>query len=122
MNPGHTPELPDFARHGNFSIMTALDLANSAYSDSSPPSGASAPIRALWFAKAGQWETAHDLCQEIDGSAGSWIHAYLHRVEGDHPNAAYWYSRAGKPTPSRSLNLDDEWLQMSGELLSVHTS
>ena len=97
--------------------MTALDLATSATSDISPPAGITNPIRALWLAKAGQWEAAHDLCQEIKGSEGAWIHAYLHRGEGDYPNAAYWYSRAGKPTPSQACDLHEEWLQITGELL-----
>ncbi|MEO5916358.1 MAG: hypothetical protein ABIS50_19130 [Luteolibacter sp.] len=97
--------------------MTAQDLARSAASDASPPAGLSTTARALWFAKAGQWDAAHDLCQEITGSAGSWIHAYLHREEGDHSNAAYWYSRAGKPVPASTMSLADEWLQITGELI-----
>ena len=73
--------------------------------------------RALWLAKAGQWDAAHDLCQDVQGMAGSWIHAYLHREEGDLSNAAYWYARAGKPVPERSLSLADEWMGIAGELL-----
>ena len=68
--------------------MTAAELAHSATSDASPPAGLSTVARTLWFAKAGEWDTAHDLCQEISGSAGSWIHAYLHREEGDFSNAS----------------------------------
>ena len=97
--------------------MTAQDLARSAASDASPPAGLSVSARALWFAKAGKWDAAHDLCQEINGSAGSWIHAYLHREEGDLSNAAYWYSRAGKPVPAPDLTLDNEWLEIAGELV-----
>jgi len=97
--------------------MTAMDLARSAASESSPPSGLSTAARALWLAKAGQWDAAHDLCQEIQGTAGSWIHAYLHREEGDTSNAAYWYSRAGKPVPAATVSLADEWLEIAGEFL-----
>ena len=97
--------------------MTAQDLARSAATDDTPPAGLSISALALWFAKAGKWDAAHDLCQEINGSAGSWIHAYLHREEGDHSNAAYWYSRAGKPVPAPDLTLDSEWLEIAGELV-----
>ncbi|MES2657420.1 MAG: hypothetical protein V4689_02320 [Verrucomicrobiota bacterium] len=97
--------------------MTAMDLARSAASDASPPAGISVSANALWFAKAGKWDAAHDLCQDIPGSAGSWIHAYLHREEGDLSNAAYWYSRAGKPVPASTVSLADEWLAIAGDLL-----
>lgn len=97
--------------------MTAAELARSAAADDSPPAGLSISARALWLAKAGKWDAAHDLCQEIPGSAGSWIHAYLHREEGDQSNAAYWYSRAGKPVPARGLTVDGEWLEIAGELV-----
>lgn len=97
--------------------MTALDLARSAASDISPPAGISATAQALWFAKAGQWDAAHDLCQNIPGNAGSWIHAYLHREEGDASNAAYWYARAGKPMPAPTVSLADEWIAIAGNLI-----
>jgi hypothetical protein len=96
--------------------MTAADLARSAITDSQPPAGLTPALRALWLAKAGQWDAAHDLCQEIPGTPGSWIHAWLHREEGDLGNAAYWYSRAGKPVPARSLSLADEWVEIATAL------
>ena len=99
--------------------MTALDLARSATSDASPPVGLSTAARTLWFAKAGRWDTAHDLCQDIKGGAGSWIHAYLHRVEGDHANAAYWYARAGKVVPIPAASTADEWLEIASALTSA---
>ncbi len=97
--------------------MTATDLARSAASDDSPPAGISTAARALWFARAGKWDAAHDLCQDITGSAGSWIHAYLHREEGDLSNAAYWYSRAGKPVPAPGVSLTDEWMAIAHDLI-----
>lgn len=97
--------------------MTAIDLARSAAADASPPAGISTAARALWLAKAGRWEEAHDLCQEVPGNDGSWIHAYLHREEGDLSNAAYWYARSGKPVPAPSVSLADEWLLITTELL-----
>lgn len=97
--------------------MTAMDLARSAASDTSPPAGISNVARTLWFAKAGQWDAAHDLCQNIPGDAGAWIHAYLHREEGDASNAAYWYARAGKPMPAPNASTADEWTAITTELL-----
>lgn len=97
--------------------MDALELSHSASADASPPAGLTATGRALWFARAGRWDEAHDLCQDIPGAAGSWIHAWLHREEGDHSNAAYWYSRAGKPVPARSLAPAEEWMDLARALL-----
>ena len=51
----------------------------------------------------GNWEKAHNIAQDIETNDGSWIHAYLHRVEGDLGNAAYWYRRAGKSVKTRGL-------------------
>jgi len=93
--------------------MTAIDLARSAVEDASPPAGLTGAARALWFAKAGNWDAAHDLCQDLAGTVGSWIHAYLHREEGDRSNAAYWYSRAGKTMPASSVSLADEWMEIA---------
>ena len=97
--------------------MTAMDLARSAASDTSPPAGISDLARTLWFAKAGHWDAAHDLCQNIPGDAGAWIHAYLHREERDASNAAYWYSRAGKTMPAPTVSTADEWSAIATELL-----
>ena len=97
--------------------MNASDLACSAATEAAPPAGLSISARALWFAKAGHWDTAHDLCQNIPGNAGAWIHAHLHREEGDPSNAAYWYQQANKPFPPAKQSLSDEWLEIAGELL-----
>lgn len=96
--------------------MNANTLAQSAASDSQPPAGLPATLRALWFAKAGRWHEAHNLCQEIPGTAGSWIHAWLHREEGDQGNAEYWYARADKPVPPRGQPLADEWQEIATAL------
>ncbi len=96
--------------------MNAADLARSASTDAEPPTGLSAALRSLWFAKAGRWHEAHDLCQEIPGNDGSWIHAWLHREEGDQSNAEYWYSRARKPVPPRGKALADEWTEIATAL------
>jgi len=66
-----------------------------------------APLQALAVEKRGDWHEAHRLCQEDGDADGAWVHAYLHRVEGDLSNAGYWYRRAGKPVQTSPT--DEEW-------------
>ncbi len=73
------------------------------------------PLLALWLAVRGEWEKAHGIAQEIESAEGSWVHAYLHRVEGDAFNAAYWYRRAGRPVASGEARA--EWVGMVKEML-----
>ncbi len=64
----------------------------------------SEPLRqALALLRAGDWEAAHDLVAQEDGSQAAWLHAHLHRVEGDLSNARYWYRRAGRPEATGAL-------------------
>lgn len=79
---------------------TSLDHAT-------PPAGLGPVLQALWWAKKGDWNRAHELAQSHDDKDASWVHAYLHRVEGDDANASYWYRRAGEPYPEEGL--DAEW-------------
>lgn len=97
--------------------MTAAELAASAESDASPPPDLSPAAQALWLAKAGRWDDSHDLCQDVPDPAGAWIHAYLHREEGDLGNAAYWYARAGRSAPPSGTSLAEEWRAIAGALL-----
>jgi predicted oxidoreductase len=69
-----------------------------------PPKQTSVAVRALWHQAKGDWETAHRLAQSEDTKASAWVHAHLHRVEGDQPNASYWYRRAGQDIPAVSLS------------------
>lgn len=78
------------------------------------PKDLSLAHQALWLEQAGDWDAAHDMCDDIPEPAGSWIHAHLHRVEGDLGNASYWYHRAAKTMPTCSL--EQEWLQLVDEL------
>ena len=64
----------------------------------------------MWHEKRGDWKQAHETVQEIDDDIAAWLHAYLHRREGDLENAGYWYLRAGKPVSS--LSLDEEWQEI----------
>ncbi|BDS06896.1 hypothetical protein NT6N_19360 [Oceaniferula spumae] len=92
--------------------MNSKELAESASSGGNPPAGLNEALTALWLARAGRWEEAHDLCQKVEGTAGAWIHAHLHRVEGDLPNAGYWYREAGKPQPAGQDKLGEEWIEL----------
>ena len=67
-----------------------------------PPALWPESLQALWWAAKGNWENAHEIAQDIPSKTGSWIHAYLHRVEGDRWNAGYWYDRANKPFSKHS--------------------
>jgi hypothetical protein len=82
---------------------------------SAAPPDCAVPLQALWWAAKGDWAKAHDLAQEEDTKDGAWVHAYLHRVEGDLPNASYWYRRAARPTATGSL--DAEWTAIVQALL-----
>ena len=71
-----------------------------------PPEGLSESLKAMWYARKENWDKAHNIAQSISTELGSWIHAYLHRVEGDLSNADYWYKRAGKPPHSGSTEAE----------------
>jgi hypothetical protein len=79
------------------------------------PPGLSGALRALWLEARGDWEQAHALAQGARSRDGDWVHAYLHRKEGDAGNAAYWYSRAGRAAAQGSS--DVEWTAIAKELL-----
>jgi hypothetical protein len=71
-------------------------------------------IHALELERAGDWNRAHILVQDIDTAEAAWIHAYLHRVEGDPGNACYWYRQAGKAECTAAL--EDEWQEIFNTL------
>jgi len=75
-----------------------------------PDSSLNDVLKALWHDAKGNWDRAHELCQSASSKDGDWVHAYLHRKEGDLSNASYWYSRAGQPRFEGSLS--DEWESM----------
>lgn len=79
------------------------------------PAGLSTALRAMWEDAKGNWNGAHAIAQEIDDRTGSWIHAYLHRKEGDLGNAGYWYRRASQPVARDTL--DEEWERIVSALL-----
>jgi hypothetical protein len=92
-----------------------LEEFKASLSGSYPPPDISTLLKALWYDGKGDWETSHTIAQDIHTPEGSWIHAYLHRKEGDNGNAAYWYHRAGKPMPVSVL--EKEWEDITRDLL-----
>ncbi len=94
-----------------------MDLAafRASLADAAPPAGSSPALRALWLDAKGDWDGAHVAAQADEGGAGHWVHAYLHRKEGDAGNAAYWYRRARQPVCRTSL--EAEWEAIAGALL-----
>lgn len=73
-------------------------------------------LLALWWDGQGDWQKAHEIAQDVPGADGAWVHAYLHRKEGDAGNAAYWYRRAGRPVADGDLEL--EWERIVEEMLA----
>ena len=92
-----------------------FDELQASLSAPAPPAGLPALLRALWHDARGDWDEAHRIAQDVDTADGAWVHAYLHRKEGDAGNAAYWYRRAGKPPATGSL--PDEWNRIARALL-----
>jgi hypothetical protein len=94
--------------------MDFLSFKESLTTSTSPPP-LSSSLQALWYEGKGDWNRAHDIAQDIHTREGSWIHAYLHRKEGDLGNAAYWYHRANQPVCKTSL--EEEWENIVTALL-----
>lgn len=97
--------------------MSFDEFTGSVRTGASAPPGLSAPLVALWLDARGEWDRAHDAVQSDPGAKGAWVHAYLHRKEGDRGNAGYWYARAGRPIPAASASLPEEWAEIVKALL-----
>jgi hypothetical protein len=80
-----------------------------------PPPGYPPLLRAVWHGLRGAWAEAHGIAQDIDTVDGAWVHAWLHRIEGDAPNAGYWYRRAGRSPFAGST--DEEGRQIADALI-----
>jgi len=94
--------------------MTLQEFRSSLQGESAPDA-LSPALRAMWEDAKGNWSAAHAIAQDIEDRTGSWIHAYLHRKEGELTNAAYWYRRAERPAETDSL--DHEWARIVSSLL-----
>jgi hypothetical protein len=80
-----------------------------------PPREFSLALAGLWWDAKGEWNRAHESAQQDEGPDGAWVHAYLHRKEGDSNNAGYWYRRASR-NPSHA-SLEEEWIEIVQSLL-----
>jgi hypothetical protein len=93
--------------------MTLQEFRNSLSNDEPPSQSA---LAGLWWDAKGDWTRAHESAQQDEGPAGAWVHAYLHRKEGDDSNAGYWYGRAGRE-PAR-IPFEQEWTKIAESLLN----
>lgn len=82
-----------------------------------PPDGMGMLLKAMWHIKKGNWDSAHDIVQDDHSRDAAWIHALLHRIEGDNWNAEYWYRQAGVKNPG--LPEDEEWGLIVGKLVTT---
>ena len=94
--------------------MTFEDF-NKSLGSADPPNELTQALRGLWWDAKGDWARAHECAQADASQDGSWVHAYLHRKEGDRDNAAYWYRRAGKPFAVTAFG--EEWQSILKKLL-----
>ena len=88
--------------------------------DAAPAPGLEVPLAALWWAAKGDWDRAHKIVQDESDAKSAWVHAYLHRVEGDLGNAGYWYRRAGRPAADDAV--EAEWERIASTLLGDKTA
>ncbi len=95
----------------------SIDEFTASLTGAEPPVTVPLALQALWWDGKGDWKAAHDTLQNDNSADGSWVHAYLHRKEGDASNASYWYRRAGKP--AIKVPLDAEWRTITTTLLQA---
>lgn len=96
--------------------MSFAELQESIARDAGPRAEWSGAVRGLWHDARGDWAAAHACAQDDHSREGSWVHAYLHRKEGDAGNAGYWYARAGRRAPAAEVSLAREWEQVARAL------
>ena len=89
-------------------------------SGAAPAAGLAVPLAGLWWAAKGNWDQAHRIVQDDGSRDAAWVHAYLHRVEGDLGNAGYWYRQAGRPAATDSL--ESEWQRIVSALIEGGTA
>jgi hypothetical protein len=94
-------------------VVSMADLKASLL-DAQPAPALSPPLAAMWWAAKGNWDQAHKIVQDEAGKDAAWVHAYLHRVEGDLGNAGYWYRQAGQPVAKDTL--EAEWERITAAL------
>jgi hypothetical protein len=88
-----------------------FDVFRESIQQDMPPVFSNPLLLAMWHEGRGEWDKSHDIAQDISSNEGAWVHAYLHRKEGDIWNADYWYNRAGRKRPS--YDLETEWINLT---------
>lgn len=81
-----------------------------------PAGNIAPPLAGLWWTAKGDWDRAHKIVQDDDTREAAWVHAHLHRIEGDLGNASYWYRQAGQPVAKDAF--DVEWERIATALLA----
>lgn len=97
--------------------MTPAELKRSLLNPK-PPAGLSPALAALWWAGKKDWDKAHKLVMSEEGADCAWVHAYLHRLEGDLDNARYWYRQAHRKPAAGELAA--EWSSIAAALLAAN--
>ena len=92
-----------------------LEALRASLAHAQAPAGLGKPLEALWHAGRGDWEQAHRIAMSAKSRDAAWVHAYLHRQEGDLDNARYWYRQAKRPEFEGPL--EDEWAAIAGAIL-----
>lgn len=95
--------------------METLTEFKSTLYDCEPDPGLSVQLKSLWYDAKGDWHKAHAQVDHLDDRESAWVHAYLHRKEGDISNADYWYRRAGQRRPA--VSLQEEWTALVDHFL-----
>jgi len=95
--------------------MKSLTQFKESFNSELPDAALSPQLKSLWYDGKGNWQQAHNQVDHLNDQSSAWVHAYLHRKEGDTWNADYWYRRAGKSRPD--ISLEEEWEQLLLELL-----
>ena len=100
-------------------MMTFEEFTDSVKTRDAPPDGLADALSALWWQRKGEWQKAHEIVLGKSIEEVSWVHAHLHREEGDLGNAEYWYTRAGRRAAKGDLN--EEWEELVRALLEIYT-
>ena len=98
------------------SVTTSVADFKASVAGEAPAAGVAPHLAALWWAAKGDWDAAHRIVQDESSREAAWVHAYLHRVEGDLGNASYWYRQAGQPVAKDALDI--EWERIAIALLA----
>ena len=102
-------------REHRLTTMTLAEFQRSLTAKTAPRDLAP-PLVALWWAQKSDWDKAHKIVMDESGRDAAWVHAYLHRLEGDADNAGYWYRQARRPVATGAH--DTEWAAIAVALLA----